>query len=140
MATPESLQVPVSVLSRATSTSRHLQNLLPDPLQRPRVAIVCGSGLGGLADTIEDDPRIEAPYSSIPDFPQPTVQGHAGKMVFGFMGASKVPVVCLVGRAHFYEGHTMDLVTFATRVCKVMGVETMIGMSASLLRSPNKIT
>lgn len=55
------------------------------------------------------------------------VAGHAGKLVFGFIGPAKLPVVLLVGRAHFYEGHAMDMVTFATRVCKVLGVETMIG-------------
>lgn len=55
------------------------------------------------------------------------VAGHAGKLVFGLIGPAKLPVVLLVGRAHFYEGHAMDMVTFATRVCKVLGVETMIG-------------
>jgi hypothetical protein len=72
------------------------------------------------------------------------VQGHAGKFVFGQIGPQKTPVALLVGRAQsvhavtcgqkrdidmysFYEGHTMDLVTFATRVCKVLGVETIIG-------------
>jgi hypothetical protein len=74
------------------------------------------------------------------------VQGHAGKFVFGQIGPQKTPVALLVGRAQsvhavtcrqksdidmysFYEGHTMDLVTFATRVCKVLGVETIIGTS-----------
>lgn len=57
------------------------------------------------------------------------VAGHAGKLIFGLIGPAKLPVVLLVGRAHFYEGHTMDLVTFATRVCKVLGVQTMIGAS-----------
>ena len=56
-----------------------------------------------------------------------TVQGHAGKLIFGLIGPAKLPVVLLVGRAHFYEGHSMELVTFATRVCKVLGVHTMIG-------------
>jgi len=51
------------------------------------------------------------------------------------MGNTEVPVVLLVGRAHFYEGHTMELVTFATRVCKVLGVETMIGMYLAFARS-----
>jgi purine-nucleoside phosphorylase len=78
------------------------------------------------------------------------VQGHAGNFVFGQIGPQKTPVALLVGRAQlvtdpkrprdyssdmhtnfysFYEGHTMDLVTFATRVCKLLGIETMIGMS-----------
>lgn len=55
------------------------------------------------------------------------VAGHEGRLVFGVLGPSKTPVMLLVGRAHFYEGHTMELVTYATRVCKMMDVETMIG-------------
>jgi len=51
------------------------------------------------------------------------------------MGPKKVPVVLLVGRAHFYEGHSMELVTFATRVCKILGVETMIGLLLSIIYS-----
>jgi len=129
MATIEATNSLSSIFSRATSTAHHLQELLPPSIQAPRIAIVCGSGLGGLADTVSDSPRLEVPYASIPEFPRPTVQGHAGKLVFGVMGSSGVPVVCLVGRAHFYEGHTMEIVTFATRVCKIMGVETMIGMN-----------
>ncbi|GME53134.1 purine nucleoside phosphorylase [Neofusicoccum parvum] len=115
-----------SAYQRAAETAKHLQNSVPAELRSPQVAIVCGSGLGGLADTIHKEPVYETPYASIPNFPQSTVAGHAGKLVFGLIGPAKLPVVLLVGRAHFYEGHTMDLVTFATRVCKVLGVGTMI--------------
>jgi len=51
------------------------------------------------------------------------------------MGPKKAPVVLLVGRAHFYEGHSMELVTFATRVCKILGVETMIGLLLPIVYS-----
>ncbi|ORY00310.1 nucleoside phosphorylase domain-containing protein [Clohesyomyces aquaticus] len=120
-----------STFQRATETALHVRAALPDVLQNPKVAIVCGSGLGGLAQTIEPEPKVELAYETIPNFPRSTVQGHEGKFVFGLLGPQKTPVALLVGRAHFYEGHSMDLVTFATRVCKVLGVETMIVTNAA---------
>ncbi|KAF2151198.1 hypothetical protein K461DRAFT_287078 [Myriangium duriaei CBS 260.36] len=121
-----------AVYGLAKETASFIQSKVPNQqLQRPRVAIVCGSGLGGIADNIEDGDRFEIPYSDIPNFPKTTVVGHAGKLVFGFMSETKVPVVLLVGRAHFYEGHAMELVTFATRVCKLLEVQTMIVTNAA---------
>lgn len=120
-----------NVFQRATETALYLRTSLPDILHHPKVAIVCGSGLGGLAETIHPEPRIETAYANIPNFPRSTVQGHVGKLVFGLIGPAKTPAILLVGRAHFYEGHTMDLVTFATRVCKVMGVEIVIVTNAA---------
>ncbi|THV64709.1 purine nucleoside phosphorylase-like protein [Aureobasidium pullulans] len=116
---------------RASGSADFIRSKLPSHLQNPRVAIVCGSGLGGIADTVTSDTKLEIDYHDIPNFPKTTVQGHAGKLVVGTMGETKVPVVLLVGRAHFYEGHTMELVTFATRVCKVLGIETMIVTNAA---------
>ncbi|KAF2866610.1 nucleoside phosphorylase domain-containing protein [Massariosphaeria phaeospora] len=124
-------QLAPNAYQRATETVAYLRSELPDALKNPKVAIVCGSGLGGLAETIDPEPKVELAYAQIPNFPQSTVQGHAGKFVFGVIGPQKTPVALLVGRAHFYEGHTMDLVTFATRVCKVMGVETIIVTNAA---------
>ncbi|KAF1851121.1 uncharacterized protein K460DRAFT_328767 [Cucurbitaria berberidis CBS 394.84] len=124
-------QAAPSAYTRATETAQYVRSQLPVSLQNPKVAIVCGSGLGGLADTIEPEPKVELAYGTIPNFPQSTVQGHAGKFVFGHIGPQKTPVALLVGRAHFYEGHTMDLVTFATRVCKILGVETIIVTNAA---------
>ncbi|KAF1985921.1 purine nucleoside phosphorylase 1 [Aulographum hederae CBS 113979] len=129
-----------SILTSSTSTSSTSSST---PLTHPRIAIVCGSGLGGLASTINASPRVEITYADVPNFPVSTVQGHAGKLVFGTMGSEgrEVGVVLLVGRAQeivltsgcgsFYEGHTMDLVSFTTRVCKVLGVETMIVTNAA---------
>jgi purine-nucleoside phosphorylase len=57
---------------RATETASYVRSQLPESLQKPRVAIVCGSGLGGLADTIESEPKVELAYASIPNFPQST--------------------------------------------------------------------
>ncbi|KAF2087004.1 hypothetical protein K490DRAFT_43133 [Saccharata proteae CBS 121410] len=120
-----------NVFPRATETAFHLLANVPDELRSPQVGIVCGSGLGGLADTIHESPRFESAYADIPHFPQSTVAGHAGKLIFGLMGPNYLPVVLLVGRAHFYEGHTMEMCTFATRVCKVLGIGTMIVTNAA---------
>lgn len=116
---------------RATETAKYVRSKLPEALQNPKVAIVCGSGLGGLADTIDADSKVELAYATIPNFAKSAVQGHASKFVFGFLGPHKLPVALLVGRAHYYEGHSMDAATFATRVCKLLGVETMIVTNAA---------
>ncbi|KAF2457124.1 nucleoside phosphorylase domain-containing protein [Lineolata rhizophorae] len=120
-----------STYKRASETAENILKDLPEQLRAPKVGIVCGSGLGGLAEAIEDEPKVEVPYKGIPNFPQSTVQGHAGKLVFGLIGPAKTPVVLLVGRAHFYEGHSMELVTFATRLCRMLGVEVMIVTNAA---------
>ncbi|KAF2854126.1 purine nucleoside phosphorylase-like protein [Plenodomus tracheiphilus IPT5] len=127
----DTLAVTPNAYARATETAQYVRSRLPEALQKPRVAIICGSGLGGLAETIESDPKVELAYGTIPNFPQSTVQGHAGKFVFGQIGPHKMPVALLVGRAHFYEGHSMDAATFATRVCKLLGVETIIVTNAA---------
>ncbi|KAK7521141.1 purine nucleoside phosphorylase-like protein [Phyllosticta citriasiana] len=122
---------PPGVYHRASETAEYLRSNVPAELRSPKVAIVCGSGLGGLADTIHAEPIFSTPYSSVPNFPQSTVVGHAGQLIFGLIGPAKLPVMLLVGRAHFYEGHEMELVTFATRVCKLLGIETMIVTNAA---------
>ncbi|KAH9873016.1 hypothetical protein J1614_005412 [Plenodomus biglobosus] len=127
----DTLAVSPSAYVRATETAQYVRSHLPEALQKPKVAIVCGSGLGGLAETIESNPKVELAYATIPNFPQSTVQGHAGKFVFGQIGPQKTPVALLVGRAHFYEGHSMDAATFATRVCKLLGVETIVVTNAA---------
>ncbi|KAF2841449.1 hypothetical protein M501DRAFT_969933 [Patellaria atrata CBS 101060] len=120
-----------TLFQKATETIEHLRKNVPENLQYPKVAIICGSGLGGLVDTIHAEPRAEIPYSDIPHFPVSTVVGHAGRMVFGLMGPQNLPIVLLVGRAHFYEGYELGLITYATRVCKVLGVEIMIVTNAA---------
>ncbi|KAI5365272.1 Putative nucleoside phosphorylase domain-containing protein [Septoria linicola] len=121
-----------SSFERATETVEFLRHKLPEHLARPRVAIVCGSGLGGLAKTVNPGTE-EWQYKDVPNFPLSTVPGHEGKLVFGTMGpqGNEVPVVLLVGRAHFYEGHSMEDASFATRVCKVLGVETILLTNAA---------
>ncbi|KAK5109490.1 hypothetical protein LTR62_006942 [Meristemomyces frigidus] len=130
-------EMTTSIFHRATETVESLRLKLPAQLARPRIAIVCGSGLGGLAETVNRNSREEWEYKDVANFPLSTVAGHEGKLVFGTMGREEVPVVLLVGRAHFYEGHSMEVVTFATRVCKVLGVETMILTNAAGGLNPN---
>ncbi|KIW09390.1 purine nucleoside phosphorylase I, inosine and guanosine-specific [Verruconis gallopava] len=120
-----------TLYARASETAKFLQNSLPDKLCSPKVAIVCGSGLGGLANAINPGLRVETPYASIPNWAVSTVQGHEGKLVFGTVGPQQTPVVLLVGRAHFYEGHSMETCTFAIRVCKLLGVETVVVTNAA---------
>ncbi|TYR82524.1 purine-nucleoside phosphorylase [Priestia megaterium] len=94
---------------------------------KPKVGLILGSGLGVLAEEIED--AIKIPYNEIPEFPVSTVEGHAGQLVIGTIHG--VPVVAMQGRFHFYEGYTLDKVTFPVRVMKEIGVETLIVTNAA---------
>jgi purine-nucleoside phosphorylase len=93
----------------------------------PRVAIVLGSGLGGVADAISDG--VEIPYDEIPHFMRSTVEGHAGKLIIG--SCNGVDVVAMKGRFHFYEGYSMEDVTFPVRVFAVMGIKTLVLTNAA---------
>ena len=94
---------------------------------KPEVAIVLGSGLGDFADEI----RVEAelPYEKIDGFPVSTVVGHAGKFIFGYL--KDVPVVCMKGRIHYYEGYAMSDVVLPTRLMKLMGAKILFLTNAS---------
>lgn len=94
---------------------------------RPKIAIICGSGLGSLATILDE--KIDFPYEQIPHFPQSTVPGHAGKLVVGKMG--KVPVVCMQGRFHYYEGYPLWKCAMPVRVFKLLGVEMLIVTNAA---------
>ncbi len=93
----------------------------------PDVAIVLGSGLGGLADDIDVVARI--PYGEIPGFPSATVAGHAGALIAGRLGGKFV--VALAGRFHMYEGHDVRLAAFPVRVMHALGIETLIVSNAA---------
>ncbi|XP_027195731.2 purine nucleoside phosphorylase-like isoform X2 [Dermatophagoides pteronyssinus] len=94
---------------------------------KPTIGIICGSGLGGLANLITEPISIE--YKDIPHFPVSTVHGHAGTLVFGYLG--KAPIVCMKGRIHAYEGYSLARCTFPIRVMKGLGVETLIATNAA---------
>ncbi|KAK3821301.1 MAG: nucleoside phosphorylase domain-containing protein [Benniella sp.] len=102
---------------------------LPVHLAQPKVGIVCGSGLGGLVEIIKD--KHEFAYSDIPGFVVSTVQGHAGKLVFGLLGDNDVPTVCMVGRFHFYEGFALTQTTYPIRLMSKLNVETLIVTNAA---------
>ncbi|PGH14422.1 purine nucleoside phosphorylase I, inosine and guanosine-specific [Helicocarpus griseus UAMH5409] len=119
------------VHSLAQETLSYLLSRLPPTLQKPRFAIICGSGLGGLAASIDQDkPKAEFEYGEIPNFPVSTVPGHVGKLVFGTLG-SDVPGVLMVGRSHYYEGHSVDKITFPVRLFKLLGIEIIVVTNAA---------
>jgi len=89
---------------------------------QPRTGIVLGTGLGNLTDDLRIDAEIH--YQDIPHFAQSTVESHKGKLIFGHLGPH--PVVVMAGRFHWYEGWTMEQVTFPIRVLKALGIERII--------------
>src|SRR5712671_2896206 len=91
------------------------------------VAIVLGSGLGAFAGDLIDPTQI--PYSEIPGFARSTVEGHAGRLVIGRSG--EVMVAAMQGRFHFYEGYSLQEVTFPMRVLKLLGVRTVVLTNAA---------
>lgn len=93
----------------------------------PKVALVLGSGLGNYADSM--NVKAEIDYSEIRDFPVSTVPGHAGKFIFGYVG--EVPVVCMKGRVHYYEGYPITDVVLPARLMKMMGAEILFLTNAS---------
>ncbi len=98
----------------------------------PKIGMILGSGLGSLADQIEDSEKY--PYDTIPNFPVSTVEGHAGQLVIGKFGGKEV--MAMQGRIHFYEGYTMHELTFPVRVMKALGVEIMVVTNACGSISP----
>ena len=93
----------------------------------PETAVVLGSGLGDFADTFADAVRM--PYGELPHWPASTVVGHAGRLVVGSVAGRRV--AALAGRAHFYEGHDLATVVFATRVMGRLGVKHLILTNAA---------
>jgi purine-nucleoside phosphorylase len=93
----------------------------------PDVAVVLGSGLGAFAESLSD--AVTVPYDGIPGWPAPRVVGHAGELVAG--RARNRRVLALSGRVHFYEGHSLDLVTFSVRVLGRLGVKTLVLTNAA---------
>ena len=94
---------------------------------QPQVGIILGTGLGGLAREIKTS--LEIPYQTIPHFPVSTVESHEGKLIFGELGGKQV--MAMQGRFHFYEGYTMQQITFPLRIMKKMGIGTLLISNAS---------
>ncbi|XP_059837187.1 purine nucleoside phosphorylase 4a [Hypanus sabinus] len=94
---------------------------------QPKVAIICGSGLGMLAQTLTNHETFK--YADIPNFPKSTVKGHASQLVFGELKGKTC--VCMQGRFHMYEGYPLTKVTFPVRVFQLLGVEVLIVTNAA---------
>ena len=93
----------------------------------PRIALVLGSGLGGFADDFEE--AVGVPYEDIPGFVTSTAQGHAGRLVIGKI--ESVPVLAMQGRVHYYEGYSLEEVTFPVRTFGSLGVKTIVLTNAA---------
>jgi len=117
-------RVSTSLYERAEKAARVIREKTKTDVP---VAIVLGSGLGGFADGLTDATAV--PYDQIPGFARATVEGHAGRLVIGKAGDSLI--AAQQGRFHFYEGYSLEDVTFPIRVLKLLGVRTLILTNAS---------
>lgn len=111
-------------LDAIETTTRYLLSLIN---HRPEMAVICGSGLGGLSELMQDVTVV--PYERIPNFVATTVKGHAGKLLFGTLNGKHV--VLMHGRFHYYEGHSMWEVTFPVRVFHALGVRILMVTNAA---------
>lgn len=103
-------------------------NFIKERIQAsPEIGIILGTGLGGLVNEIEILDSI--PYTEIPNFPVSTVDGHAGRLIYGKLGDKEV--LAMQGRFHYYEGYDMKEVTFPVRVMKFVGVKNLFVSNAS---------
>lgn len=100
---------------------------------QPKIGLILGSGLGGLAEMVEDADVI--PYDVLPNWPVPTIQGHSGRLVVGQL--EEQPIMVMQGRAHYYEGITMGQVGFPIRVMQRLGIEILIVTNAAGAINPN---
>jgi purine-nucleoside phosphorylase len=112
------------MLAKLNETAGFLKAKIKD---QPFAGIILGTGLGGLVKEIV--PEMVIPYQEIPNFPVSTVEGHSGKLIFGKLGNKNV--VAMQGRFHYYEGYTMQEVTFPVRVMKLLGIQYLFLSNAS---------
>jgi purine-nucleoside phosphorylase len=112
------------MLETIKQTSDYLKNKIGEI---PSTAIILGTGLGELANEIDN--KTEIPYSEIPNFPISTVEGHSGKLIIGTLGGKRI--LAMQGRFHFYEGYSMKEVTFPVRVFQALGVKYLFVSNAA---------
>jgi len=112
------------MLEKIKETADHIRSRIK---YEPVAGIILGTGLGGLAKYIESDYVLE--YEDIPNFPVSTVEGHHGKLIFGALNGKKV--IAMQGRFHYYEGYSMEEVTFPVRVMKSLGIKCLFVSNAS---------
>src|SRR5471030_682564 len=119
------------MLERIQQTAAYIKNRIGD--FQPEVGIILGTGLGGLVTEIEVEKQLM--YSNIPDFPISTLEFHSGKLIFGTLAGKKV--VAMQGRLHYYEGYTMQQITFPVRVMKMLGIKALFVSNASGSLNPD---
>ena len=113
-----------SLYERAEHATRVIRSRIS---VEPRIALVLGSGLGSFADDFEE--AVGIPYEEIPGFVRSTAQGHAGRLVIGKIEG--VPVLAMQGRVHYYEGYSLEEVTFPVRTFGLLGVKTLVLTNAA---------
>ncbi|MEJ8591380.1 purine-nucleoside phosphorylase [Riemerella anatipestifer] len=118
------------MLEKFKETAAFIKNIIGDT---PDFAIVLGSGLGKLKDEVEAIHTLD--YADIPNFPQTTVVGHGGSLIYGMLEGKKV--LMMSGRFHYYEGHSIETVTFPFRVFHLLGIKNLIVSNASGGVNPN---
>ena len=113
-----------SLYERAEHATRVIRSRIS---VEPRIALVLGSGLGSFADDFEE--AVAIPYEEIPGFVRSTAQGHAGRLVIGKIDS--VPVLAMQGRVHYYEGYSLEEVTFPVRTFGLLGIKTLVLTNAA---------
>jgi purine-nucleoside phosphorylase len=113
-----------SLYERAEHAARIIRSRIS---VEPRIALVLGSGLGGFADDFDE--AVAIPYEDIPGFVRSTAQGHAGRLVIGKVEG--IPVLAMQGRVHYYEGYSLEEVTFPIRVFNLLGIKTLVLTNAA---------
>jgi purine-nucleoside phosphorylase len=111
--------------SKTNQTLKYIQEQIKD--FKPEVGIILGTGLAKLVDEIEVEKKLM--YAHIPNFPVSTVEFHSGKLIFGTLNGKKV--VAMQGRLHYYEGYSMQQITFPVRILKLLGIERLFVSNAS---------
>ena len=117
----------MSALTQIETAAAFLRERLPFAGAAPQLALVLGSGLGALADKVQN--AVVIPYSAIPGFPVSTAPGHAGQLVAGMLGGKRV--VCMQGRFHYYEGHDLSAIALPVRVFKALGCQALVLTNAA---------
>src|SRR5476651_2781974 len=113
------------MLQNIQSTTQYIKSRIGD--FEPEIGIILGTGLGALVNEITVEKQLM--YSNIPDFPISTLEFHSGKLIFGMLAGKKI--VAMQGRLHYYEGYTMQQITFPVRVMKMLGIKTLLVSNAS---------
>ena len=121
----------INLLEKIQQTSEFIKQRVSGKL--PETAIILGSGLGALVNHI--DIEVEIPYAEVPNFPVSTVEGHKGCLIFGNLAGKYI--MAMQGRFHYYEGYSMQEVTFPIRVMKAIGIKTVFVSNAAGGMNPN---